>query len=250
VRPSWECDGFGVAWVVPRFVRFQETGTLRRGRGLANAWETEGLPKRRRSRRTPKSHPSENAAQTGQFALPPPRLKWLWELGILFVLFALLLALGAPRAVAQLSKSAEVERDRAYARQQFQKNFKDLQVVSQGLLREHEASRLTPARLQKDVRAIQRSAKTLRSMQALGDLAKPTEINKEIDTPVEFDEAIRKLHQLIYDYAHNPTHQSNKVFNTDQAERAQTELLAIINLAKALEGKSKGYTAATRASSN
>ena len=75
----------------------------------------------------------------------------------------------------------------------------------------------------------------------LGEMASEVEINKEIDTATEFDESIRKLATLISDFAHNPVHQSNKVFNTDQAERAQTDLLTIINLSKALENKSKGY---------
>jgi hypothetical protein len=39
-------------------------------------------------------------------------------------------------------------------------------------------------------------------------------------------------------------HQNSKVFNTEQAERAQTDLLTVINLSKALEGKSRKYVAA------
>src|SRR5688572_7174388 len=66
-------------------------------------------------------------------------------------------------------KSAEVARDRAYLRQEFQKNFKKLQTLSQGLLKEHESGRLTPDRLGKDARAIQKCAKTLRTLQALGE---------------------------------------------------------------------------------
>ncbi|HEV2665609.1 MAG TPA: hypothetical protein VG324_11890, partial [Blastocatellia bacterium] len=76
---------------------------------------------------------------------------------------------------------------------------------------------------------------------ALGEMASEVEIDKEIDTAREFDESIRKLASLISEFAHNPVHQSNKVFNTDQAERAQTDLLTIINLSKALENKSKDY---------
>ncbi len=150
----------------------------------------------------------------------------------------------APYSFPQGSKSIEAERDRAYARQQFQKNFKSLQTTGQGLLREHDANTLTAARLAKDTRAINKYARTLRAMQALGDLARTTDINKEIDTAREFDESIRKLAKLIWDFAHNPIHQSSKVFNTDQAERAQTDLLTIINLSKVLESKSKGYTTA------
>jgi NifU-like protein involved in Fe-S cluster formation len=82
----------------------------------------------------------------------------------------------------------------------------------------------------------------LRTLIALGEMANEVEINKEIDTAQEFDESIRKLSKLVRDFAHNPVHQSNKVFNTDQAERAQTDLLTIINLSKALEDKSKNYS--------
>jgi hypothetical protein len=72
-------------------------------------------------------------------------------------------------------------------------------------------------------------------------MASEVEVDKEIVTARKFDESIRKLATLISDFAHNPVHQNNKVFNTDQAERAQTDLLTIINLSKALENKSKAY---------
>ncbi len=137
---------------------------------------------------------------------------------------------------------ARRERERAYAREQFTKNFRDLQLLGKGLLQDHEATRLTPAKLAKSARAINKSAKTLRSLIALGEMASEVEINKEITTPREFDEAIRQLASLISDFAHNPVHQSNRVFNTKQAERAQTDLLTIINLSKALENRSKGYS--------
>jgi hypothetical protein len=141
-------------------------------------------------------------------------------------------------------KRLERERERAYAREQFTKNFRDLQVLGKGLLRDHEATRLTPGNLAKGVKAINKSARTLRSLIALGEMASEAPVNKEIDTAREFDESIRKLARLISDFAHNPVHQSNKVFNTDQAERAQTDLLTIINLSKALENKSRSYTSA------
>jgi hypothetical protein len=162
-----------------------------------------------------------------------------------FSLVALLCANFAAASPQTANKSIEAERNRAYARQQFQKNFKDLQTVSQGLLKDHEAARLTPDRLAKDSRSINKCAKNLRTLMALGEMARLIEINKEIDTTKEFDQSIRQLHQLIYDFAHNPVHQNSKVFNTDQAERAQTDLLAIINLSKALEAKSKRYGTAS-----
>jgi hypothetical protein len=135
----------------------------------------------------------------------------------------------------------ERERERAYAREQFTKNFRDLQLLGKALLQDHETTKLTPGKLAKSVRSINKCAKTLRLLIALGEMASEVEIDKEIDTAQEFDESIRKLATLISDFAHNPVHQNNKIFNTDQAERAQTDLLTIINLSKALENKSKGY---------
>ena len=74
---------------------------------------------------------------------------------------------------------------------------------------------------------------------ALGNLAVPLKIDKEINTPRQFDQSIRRIAKLIYDFAHNPIHQNSKVFNTDQAQQAQTDLLAIIDLSKAIENKAK-----------
>lgn len=135
----------------------------------------------------------------------------------------------------------ERERERAYAREQFTKNFRDIQLLGKGMLQDHEATRLTPNKLAKGARSIHKCAKTLRSLIALGEMASQVEIDKEIDTARKFDQSIRRLAALISDFAHNPVHQNNKVFNTDQAERAQTDLLAIINLSRALENKSKAY---------
>jgi hypothetical protein len=135
----------------------------------------------------------------------------------------------------------ERERERAYAREQFKKNFRDLQLIGKELLQDHETARLTPGKLSKNARSINKCARALRSLIALGEMASEVEINKEIDTNPEFDESIHKLATLISDFVHNPVHQSNKVFDTNQAERAQTDLLTIINLSKALENKSKAY---------
>src|SRR5262245_7787234 len=145
-------------------------------------------------------------------------------------------------------KRLERERERAYAREQFTKNFRDLQLIGKELLKDHEATRLTPGKLSKSVRAINKCARTLRSLIAIGEMASEAPVNKEIDTALEFDESIRKLATLISAFAHNPVHQSNKIFNTDEAERAQTDLLTIINLSKALENKSRSYLAATHLS--
>lgn len=148
--------------------------------------------------------------------------------------------------IPQSNNSLEKERDRLYARQQFTKNFRDLQVTSQNLLKEHEEKRLSPERLSKDARVINKAAKALRAVMALGDLAEAVRIDKEINTPQQFDKSIRRLAKHIYDFAHNPIHQNSKVFNTDQAQRAQTDLLAIIDLSKAIESKAKGYALASQ----
>ena len=140
-------------------------------------------------------------------------------------------------------KRLERERDRAYAREQFTKNFRDIQTLGKELLQDHEGAKLTPSKLEKNTRMINKCARALRTLIALGEMAKEVEINRKIHTPREFDESIHKLSSLIWNFAHNPVHQSNKVFNTEQAERAQTDLLTIINLSKALEGKSRGYVA-------
>lgn len=145
----------------------------------------------------------------------------------------------------QAPKSWEQERERAYARQQFNKNFRDLQLLGQNLLKEHEARRLTSERLTKDSKSINKCAKALRNLTSLGSAAIPQKINKNINAPQDYDESIRRLSKHIWDYAHNPIHQNSKVFNTDQAGQARTDLLAIIDLSKAIENKAKGYAAIT-----
>ncbi len=142
---------------------------------------------------------------------------------------------------AQSAKPSDRERERAYNRQLFKKTFHDLQTLGQNLLKDHEAGRLTSSRLAKEAKTIQKCAKTIRSLTALGNLAKPEVINKDIDTPREYDESIRLLAKHIWDFAHNPVLQNTKVFNTNQAQQAQTNLEAIIDLSKAIESKAKGY---------
>lgn len=166
-----------------------------------------------------------------------------------FVALTLLMWLGGavrthavlPAQQTPAQKSADQARERAYARQQFTQNFRDLQLLGQGLLREHEARRLTAKQLAKDVKAINKCAKTLRSLMALGALAHPTEVNKAIDTPQEYDQAIRRLAKLIWDFAHSPHHQNSKIFAADEAARVQTNLLTIINLSKVLGDRAKSY---------
>ena len=140
-----------------------------------------------------------------------------------------------------LAQTPNKDRDRTYLQQQFTKNFRDIQLLGQGLLREHESRSLTPKRLKNDSRLINKCAKTLRQLMALGEMASKTEISKKIESPHDYDQSIRRLSKLIRDFANNPIHQNNKVFNTDLAERAQTDLLAIIDLSKMIEGKARSY---------
>ncbi len=138
-------------------------------------------------------------------------------------------------------RSPEAERDRAYLRQQFQKNFKNLQLLGQELLKDHNEARLTSDKLEKNTKAINKCGKTLRTLMALGDMANTVNLDENIDTAKEFDDSIRRLSELISDFAHNPVHQNSKVFNADQAERAQTDLLTIINLSRILTARAKTY---------
>lgn len=141
----------------------------------------------------------------------------------------------------QSSKNWEQERERAYHRQQFSKNFRDLQLLGQNLVKEHEANRLTSARLAKDIKSINKCAKALLSLTALGNLASPPQVNHPINTPEQYDESIRRLAKHIWDFAHNPHLQNSKVFDTEQARRAQADLLAIIDLSRTLASRAKDY---------
>jgi hypothetical protein len=160
----------------------------------------------------------------------------------MMVYVSLLLVIWMPGAQ---SSTAQTEREKAAARQQFVENFRDIQLLGQGLLRDHQADKLNPKGLSKAAKSINKCARTLRSLLALGKLASEIEIDEEIATPLAFDEAIRKLAGVISDFAHNPQHQNSKVLNTDQAAKAQTDLLTIINLSKVIEKKSNVYIPAS-----
>jgi hypothetical protein len=150
-------------------------------------------------------------------------------------------ALSLPKP-AQSQNRIEREREKASARQQFSKNFHDLQVASQELLQEHVAGRLTRTELSKKARAIFKSAKTLRTLMALGNLAQePHALDEELSGTLEFDQSIKHLAKMIYDFAHNPVHQNSKVFNTIEATKAQKDLLTIISLAKLIETQARKY---------
>ncbi len=162
----------------------------------------------------------------------------------LFVALSLMIFGMTARVCAQApasSSAVELERSRANARNQFARNFRELQINGQKLLKDHKSRKLTPGDLARHARNINKNAKNVRSLLALGNLAEKVEIEKNIDTPDKFDESIQRLATLIWDFAHNPIHKNSKVFNTDLAAQAQTDLLAIIDMSKILESVARDY---------
>ncbi len=136
----------------------------------------------------------------------------------------------------------DAQREKAVIRQQFSKSFHDLQVVSQQMLREHDAGLLTAAQLSKQAKTINKSAKTLRTLMALGELAQePYPVEKGLAKTGEFDKSIRRLAKMIYDFSHSPHHQNSKVFDTAEATKVQKVLLTIIALSKVIEANAKNY---------
>jgi len=158
-------------------------------------------------------------------------------------------ALGLPdlsgaAARPQINQGASVSeraRERTYAREQFARHFKSIQVRSQQLLRLHEKRTLNAKQLREEAGQINKSARMLRQLIALGSLAARVEQKTRFAAPEEFEEAIRKLANLVWEFAHNPVHQNGKVFNTQQAAAAQTDLLSIIELSRALQREGSGY---------
>lgn len=134
------------------------------------------------------------------------------------------------------------QREKAVIRQQFSKSFHDLQVISQQMLREHDAGHLTSSHLSKQAKSINKSAKTLRALMALGELAQdPHSIEPGLATAESFDKSIRWLAKMIYDFSHSPHHKNSKVFDTTEATKVQKDLLTIIALSKMLEANAKNY---------
>ncbi len=133
------------------------------------------------------------------------------------------------------------EQEKVYVREQFTRNFKDLQLLGQGLLKDHETGKLNAKKLEKGAKSINRCARTLKPLLALGDLGEERNFDKEIGTSDEFDSSIRKLGTLIWDFAHNPALKNSKVFDTKLAARAQSDLLTIIELSKVLGERAKTY---------
>ena len=169
--------------------------------------------------------------------------------GWLFLTAATVAILGLPSlseaiAAPQINQGASVSeraRERAYAREQFARHFKSIQVRSQQLLRLHEKRTLSAKQLREEAGQINKSARMLRQLIALGSLAARVEQKTRFAAPEEFDEAIRKLANLVWGFAHNPVHQNGKIFNTQQATAAQTDLLSIIELSRALQREGSGY---------
>src|SRR5215207_3786967 len=149
---------------------------------------------------------------------------------------------GAPIRAAQQAEQAARARERKAAKEQFSQNFRELQQIANTTLKAHDQRSLKASDLQKNVRGIQKRAKTLRGLTVLGEPASPPEnYARKIESPAEFDRSIRTLARLVYDFAHNPVHQNTKVFDTNKAAKAIEDLINIINLAKIIEDNSDNY---------
>lgn len=143
---------------------------------------------------------------------------------------------------ANQSPSAfDQRRERSYRHTIFMKHFTVIQVLSQEVVRDHRNRVLSPASLKKSMKRINVSARALREMMAVGDLAREERLEEEFVTPSDYDLAISNLAKRVYDFAHNPTHQNSRIFDTIEATRAQTDLLVVITLSKAIESHAKGY---------
>jgi hypothetical protein len=166
------------------------------------------------------------------------------RLGKLFIICIAIPAhlYGAPLRAVQQAEQAARERERKAAREQFSQNFRELQQIANATLKAHDQHSLKASDLQKNVKGIQKRAKTLRGLTVLGEPVSPPEnYARKIETSADFDRAIRTLAQLVYDFAHNPVHQNTKVFDTNRAARAIEDLINIINLAKIIEDNSDNY---------
>ncbi len=148
------------------------------------------------------------------------------------------------RVRAQVNQSPtqiEKNREKAYLRMQFARHFRAIQVLSQGLVRGVEEGTLVGSQLVTDTREINRSARSLRTMIALGELAQEESLKTSFANQQEFEEAIRRLGELVREFARNPSHQNTRILNTAQATTAQTDLLSIIRLSKALSQQGRSY---------
>ena len=159
------------------------------------------------------------------------------------LIFSLLFYVSAWAELGVWQVRADAQREKAVIRQQFSKSFHDLQVISQQMLREHDARQLTTDHLSKQSKSINKSARTLRALMALGELAQePHPVEKDLTTASSFDKSIRRLAKMIYDFSHSPHHKNSKVFDTIEATKVQKDLLTIIALSKLLEVNAKSYS--------
>lgn len=145
-------------------------------------------------------------------------------------------------ATQQATELASKERARRAAQEQFTENFRSIQLLGIELLKAHEGGTLLPDQLAKKAKAIQKNARALRSLMALGPPAHEPRPDLQIRTRAEFDRAIRLLAKLVSDFAHNPMHKTPKVFDTDQAADAAAKIEAILDLSRDIERKSRRYT--------
>ena len=134
----------------------------------------------------------------------------------------------------QPSSLLEKNREKAHLRQEFARHFRAIQVTSQELVRELEGRQLTAAKLARGSKGINKSARNLRQLLALGELAQEEELKTTFTNPVEFEEAIRLLATRVREFARNPAHQNSRILDTNLATEAQTDLLTIIRLSKAI----------------
>jgi hypothetical protein len=137
----------------------------------------------------------------------------------------------------QPSSQTERSREKAYLRQQFVRHFRNIQVSSQNLLKAQEEGKLSSKTLVDEAREINKSARALRSLIGLGALAQEVELKTKFSTATDCNEAIELLARLVRKFARNPSHQNSRILNTDQATEAQTDLLSVIRLSKAITGQ-------------
>lgn len=155
------------------------------------------------------------------------------------------LALASPSQMSATQQANDVaarERARHAAQEQFTENFRSIQLLGIELLKAHEEGTLLPAQLAKSAKAIEKRARALRSLMALGPPAHERRRDPQIPTRVEFDHAIRLLAKLVSEFAHNPMHKTPKVFDTIQAADAAAKIEAILDLAREIERKSGRYS--------
>ena len=86
--------------------------------------------------------------------------------------FGLFIAIAHPRTL-QNRKADSQERERRAAKESFNENFRELQVLGINLLKDHAAALWTKGRLAKDTKAIQKRARSLRGLMVLGEPAEP-----------------------------------------------------------------------------